>query len=134
MWVLSFWISIAKSVIIKEKLNEELTLAKNEMKSKMDQISTSVEEIKKTQKESMKPVIAFRATCAKNFPSSTYNTYKSENPGTKAFLISILVKLTSSDLLKIQLFGKILNTILETLSMQQMVNSPVHMMEFILFM
>ena len=103
------------------------------MKSKMDQISTSVEEIKKTQQESTKPVIAFRATCAKNFPSG-YSTHKSENPGTKAFFISIKVKMTSSGLSKIQLFGKILNTILETLSMQQMVNSPVHMMEFIHFM
>ena len=65
------------------------------MKSKMDQISTSVEEIKKTQKESTKPVIAFRATCAKNFPRS-YSVSKSENPGTKAFLISILGKMTSS--------------------------------------
>ena len=55
------------------------------MKSKMDQISTSVEEIKKTQKESTKPVIAFRATCAKNFPSD-WNTSKSENPGTITFL------------------------------------------------
>ena len=56
------------------------------MKSKMDQISTSVEEIKKTQKESTKPVIAFRATCAKNFPSGA-PTYKDENPGRNTFKI-----------------------------------------------
>ena len=110
------------------------------MKSEIDQISKSFEEIKNTQKESTKPVIAFRATIAKNFPPSSYETFKSENPGTicchltNAFKISILVTMTSSGLSKIQLFGKISNTILETLSMQQMVNSPVHMMEFILFM
>ena len=98
----------------------------------IDQISTSVENTKNT--GSTIGVIAFRATCAKNFPCYDYNTYKSEDPGTKAFFISILVKMTSSVLSKIQLFGKILNTILEMLSMQQMVNSPVHMMEFILFM
>ena len=80
-----FEISWAYIFVFKEKLNEELTLAKNEMKSKMDQISTSVEEMKKTQKESTKPVIAFRATCAKNFPPSTFTTYKSENPGTNVF-------------------------------------------------
>ena len=47
------------------------------MKSKIDQISTSVEEIQNTQKGSK---IAFRVTCATNFPK-TYTVYKSENPG-----------------------------------------------------
>ena len=46
------------------------------MKSRIDELVTSVEEIKNTPKA----VIAFRATCAKNFPSN-YKTSKSESPG-----------------------------------------------------
>ena len=46
------------------------------MKSKMNQITASIEELK----NAPKAVIAFRATCAKNFPTG-YRTSKSENPG-----------------------------------------------------
>ena len=46
------------------------------MKSKIDEISASIEEIKNTPKA----VVAFRATCAKNFPGGS-TTRKSENPG-----------------------------------------------------
>ena len=46
------------------------------MKSKIDEISASVEEIKNTPKA----VIAFRATCAKNFPHG-YSVRKSEFQG-----------------------------------------------------
>ena len=66
------------------------------MKSKIDQIFKSVEEFKNTQKVSTKPVIAFRATIAKNFPPASYSTYKSENPGTNAYLIPFSVQMTSS--------------------------------------
>ena len=56
--------------------SEQENVARDEMKSKIDEISASIEEIKNTPKA----VIAFRATCAKNFPSSA-STHKSENPG-----------------------------------------------------
>ena len=51
-------------------------VARDEMKSKIDEISASIEELKNTHIA----VVAFRATCAKNFPSSS-STHKSENPG-----------------------------------------------------
>ena len=63
-------------LIIKEKLNEEFTRKQNELISKIDETAVSVEEIKNTPKA----VVAFRATCAKNFPSGTQIS-KSENPG-----------------------------------------------------
>ena len=50
------------------------------MKSKIDKISAFIEEIKNTPKALIGEVIAFRATCAKNFPND-YTTSKSENPG-----------------------------------------------------
>ena len=59
-----------------EKLDEKFTLSKNQLQSKINQISETVEEEKNTQK----PVIAFRATCAKNF-SNDDKTSKTENPG-----------------------------------------------------
>ena len=46
------------------------------MKSRIDELTTLLEEIKNTPKA----VIAFRATCAKNFPSG-HATTKGENPG-----------------------------------------------------
>ena len=72
MMVLRFSIYL----IIKEKLNEEFTRKQNEMKSKIDETAASVEEMK----SAPKAVVAFRATCAKNFPTG-YTTRKSENPG-----------------------------------------------------
>ena len=50
--------------------------AQNEMKSKMNETSAFCEELKNTPKA----VVAFRATCAKNFPRNAYER-KSENPG-----------------------------------------------------
>ena len=64
------------------------------MKSRIDELVTSVEELKNTPKA----VIAFRPTCAKNFPSE-YKSH-SENPGWniapfyKDELISVLLKTT----------------------------------------
>ena len=46
------------------------------MKSKMGELVDSVEKIKNTPKA----VVAFRAGCAKNFPSG-YSTSHSESPG-----------------------------------------------------
>ena len=51
-------------------------MTQNQLSSKIYQISASVEAIKNTPKA----VVAFRATCAKNFPSG-YSTHKSEGPG-----------------------------------------------------
>ena len=50
-------------------------IIQNDMKSKLDDIATSIVELK-----APKVVIAFRAYCAKNFPNNDH-TYKSENPG-----------------------------------------------------
>merc|ERR1719394_809857 len=61
--------------IIKEKSNGEFTSKQNELKSKIDETAASVEEIKNTPKA----VVAFRATCAKNFPSSSL-LHKAEKP------------------------------------------------------
>ena len=46
------------------------------MQSKIEEMGASIEELK----NAPKAVVAFRATCAKNFPSG-YTTYKDENPG-----------------------------------------------------
>jgi len=56
--------------------SEKEKVEQDEMKSRIDELVTSVEELKNTPKA----VIAFRATCAKNFPHG-YTTSKSENPG-----------------------------------------------------
>ena len=82
--------------------SEKEKLAQEELQSKIDKISTSVEELKNTTKVEMKSkineisasikqitntptaVVAFRATCAKNFPSSS-STDKNENPGSYTF-------------------------------------------------
>ena len=58
-------------------MNGEFTSEQNELKSKIDETAASVEEMKSTPKA----VVAFRATCAKNFPG--YATSKGENPGEK---------------------------------------------------
>ena len=63
--------------LLEEKLNGEFTSEQNELKSKIDETAASVEEMKNTPKA----VVAFRATCAKNFPSG-WSTSKNENPGT----------------------------------------------------
>merc|ERR1712176_667694 len=81
----------------------------------------------------MGPKVAFRATCAKNFPNNYYTQY-TDYPGKNFFITSSqnivnLIKTENS----IQLFGKMLNTISVLLSMHQMENSLVHMTEFILF-
>ena len=57
-------------------MSGEFTSGKNELKSKIDETAASVEEMKSTPKA----VVAFRATCAKNFPN-TDSKYKNENPG-----------------------------------------------------
>ena len=54
-------------------------MAQNQLSSKVYQISASVEAIKNTPKA----VVAFRATCAKNFPGG-WETRKTENPGNKS--------------------------------------------------
>ena len=56
--------------------SEKEKVEQDEMKSRIDELTTLLEEIKNTPKA----VIAFRATCAKNFPSG-YTTSKSEYPG-----------------------------------------------------
>ena len=61
-------------------MNEEFTNKQNELKSKIDETAASVEEMKNTPKA----VVAFRASCAKNFPDDR-KINKSENPG-KNFL------------------------------------------------
>ena len=93
--VLKLWIYLGKS---KPYPSEKEKLAQEELQSKIDQISTSIEELENTTNVEMKSkikeisasieelkntpkvIIAFRATCAKNFPSSD-TIYKSENPG-----------------------------------------------------
>jgi len=60
---------------IQEKLNGEFTRKQNELKSKIDETAASVEEIKNTPKA----VVAFRATCVKNFPRDSLRAYD-ENP------------------------------------------------------
>jgi len=59
--------------IMQEKLNGEFTSKQNELKSKIDNTAASVAEIKNT------PKVAFRATCAKNFPHG-HTTRHDENP------------------------------------------------------
>jgi len=59
--------------IMQEKLNGEFTSKQNELKSKIDNTAASVAEIKNT------PKVAFRATCAKNFPNG-HQTQYIENP------------------------------------------------------
>ena len=56
--------------------SEKEKVEQDEMKSRIDELVSSVEEIKNTPKA----VIAFRATCAKNFPNSERSS-RSENPG-----------------------------------------------------
>ena len=51
--------------------SEKEKVVQDEMKSKIDEISASVEELKNTPSA----VVAFRATCVKNFPS-VYTPYK----------------------------------------------------------
>ena len=70
--------------LLQEKLNGEhsielnwITSEQNELKSKIYETAASVEEIKNTPKG----VVAFRATCAKNFPQG-WSTSKNESPGT----------------------------------------------------
>ena len=46
------------------------------MQSKIEEMGGSIEELK----NAPKAVVAFRATCAKNFPDSHTRSY-SENPG-----------------------------------------------------
>ena len=46
------------------------------MQSKIEEMGASIEELK----NAPKAVVAFRATCAKNFPNS-HTTRKDENPG-----------------------------------------------------
>ena len=58
------------------KLDGDFTVTQNQLSSKVYQISASVEAIKNTPKA----VVAFRATCAKNFPDGQ-TTRKSEGPG-----------------------------------------------------
>ena len=116
--------------LFQEKLNGEFTDKHTELKSRIDVTAASVEEMKNTPKV----VVAFRATCAKNFPSGS-STRKSENPGS-SFLKSLpqnnvtLMKTKSF----IQLFGKISSTISVLLMMSQLENSLLRMMEFIHFM
>ena len=56
--------------------SEKEKVARDEMQSKIEEMRASIEELK----NAPKAVIAFRATCAKNFPNS-YSTRKDENPG-----------------------------------------------------
>ena len=111
-----------------------------EMKSKLNVITASIEELNNTPKA----VIAFRATCAKNFPNS-YTTSKSENPGSgllDCFFALNLVDLVHlsvynpsnnkpSNNVQFKLFGRILNIILAMLLMKPKEPSLVHLMEFI---
>ena len=61
---------------LKAKLDGDFTVTQNQLSSKVYQIAGSIEAIKNTSKA----VVAFRATCAKNFPSG-WETRKSEDPG-----------------------------------------------------
>ena len=56
------------------------------MKSKIDQIIKSVEKIE----NAPKAVIAFRATCAKNFPNSRW-TWKTESKGLNSLMINFAI-------------------------------------------
>jgi len=58
--------------IMQEKLNGEFMSKQNELKSKIDETAASVEEMKNTPKA----VVAFRATCAKNFPNDHQIRYR----------------------------------------------------------
>ena len=51
--------------------SEKEIVARNEMKSKVDEISASIEELQNTPKV----LFAFRVTCAKNFPTSSTRGY-----------------------------------------------------------
>ena len=57
-------------------MNGEFTGKQTELKSRIDETAASVEEMK----NKPKAVVAFRATCAKNFPNSNTSS-KSETPG-----------------------------------------------------
>ena len=57
-------------------MNGEFTNKQTELKSIIDETAASVEEMKNTPKA----VVAFSATCTKNFPNSQ-TISKSENPG-----------------------------------------------------
>ena len=75
-------------------MNEEFTSKQNELKSRIDVTVASVEEIKNTPKGyGLKAVVAFRATCAKNF-SDSYKTRQSENPGNN--FLQLLFKIKST--------------------------------------
>ena len=102
-------------------------------RSKIGEISSSIDEIK----NDTKPVIAFRATCATNFPND-YTTKKTEGPGKALFTFFFSLLLNRNQAIKLnlfylQLYGQIWSTILVKLSMQQLVYSRVLMMEFIHF-
>ena len=62
-------------------MNREFTIKQNELTSKIDETAASVEEMKNTPKAA----VAFRATCAKNFPAS-HSTSHYENPGKDLFI------------------------------------------------
>ena len=62
--------------LFKVTLDERLTHSLDELKSKIVSISASQEETKNASNS----VIAFRVTCAKNFPDDNKQS-KSENPG-----------------------------------------------------
>ena len=66
-----------------EKIDGKLSDAQDEMKSKIDQIITSVEKIK----NAPKAVIAFRATCAKNFP----NSFSTRKKGLNSLMINFTI-------------------------------------------
>ena len=76
--------------------------AQNEINSKIDQMSRSAEKLNEISafieklKNTPKAVVAFRATCAKNFPRNAYER-KSENPGKSHLFI---LKFIESPLLK----------------------------------
>ena len=95
------------------------------LKSKIDETAASVEKIENTPK-----AVAFRATCTSNLKN-----WYSESPG-KHFLMTSSQNIVSliKTINSIQLFGKILNTISVMLTMHQMENSLVRMMESIHFM
>ena len=73
-------------ITFQDKLRAEFINEQEELKSKIVEISASVEE-----KRNVQPVIAFRATCTKNFPP-TYTKSKTENPGQSGLTISSLSK------------------------------------------
>ena len=75
-------------------MNREFTIKQNELTSKIDETAASVEEMKNTPKAA----VAFRATCAKNFPTTSngYQSWYSENPG-KKFFYNIFSKCSQLD-------------------------------------